>query len=68
MSDPTFNCTPGKEISNSYFKTCRCGESILMGQTQDVLTRQISWHTWDATPIEKGPHRYYRRHKCEARR
>lgn len=67
MSDPTFGLTPGHTIERDgqKWKTCSCGESILVGQVRDALTRKLNWRAWDALPVEHNGLRYYRKHKCQ---
>lgn len=66
MSDPTFGKTPGAEImaDGRHFKTCRCGESILVGQVRDALSGRAKWRVWDALPLEHNGRRWYTGHRC----
>jgi hypothetical protein len=56
--------TPGASISNAkHDHVCRCGQVVMLGQVYDH-TGTLKWRNFERQPVERYPHRYYRRHFC----
>lgn len=57
--------TPGYEISSAKHnhKCSGCQAVVLLGQVKNA-SGTLKWRNFEAKPIQRGAHNFYRRHFC----
>lgn len=69
MDTARSHLTPGFDISSAkHNHTCGgCKAVVMLGQVRNAAGT-LKWRNFESTPVEQGPHRYYRRHFCPEKR